>query len=274
MTQLLYSALKLSFIRKDPLHGNIEGGVGTGFYWLHEGVVYLVTNWHNVTGINPVTEQSISTTGLIPTHVIVPVVLKTSPRNGQEMAERKRFEIALYNDEQPSWLEHPKFGNLVDVVAIKIALMDQELISLPMNAIPDFVDFQPDIGDDVFVIGYPMGLDGGKELAIWKRGSIASSPFMDLDDLPKLLIDTATRKGMSGSPVVVRRKGIIHPRDESVASSGISDRTIIGEADTFLGVYSGRLGNDEMGIQLGIVWKSTVIKEIISGRRRGRSGNL
>jgi hypothetical protein len=94
-----------------------------------------------------------------------------------------------------------------------------------------------------------------------------------LDDLPKLLIDTATRRGMSGSPVVARRSGIIHPRGENLGATGISPNTIIGQADTFLGVYSGRLGNDEMGIQVGIVWKASVIEEIISGNLRGRIGS-
>lgn len=248
-------------------------GIGTGFFWLHNGTVYLITNWHNVTGTNPITEQPIASTGLIPTHAIVPALLRIEPQNGLQMAQRNRFEVALYDGEAPIWFEHPRFGSDVDVVAIKLGPMDEGLISLPINTVPELIDFQPDLGDDVFVIGYPMGLDGGKELAIWKRGSIATSPTMDLDDLPKLLIDTATRRGMSGSPVVARRSGIIHPRGENLGATGISPNTIIGQADTFLGVYSGRLGNDEMGIQVGIVWKASVIEEIISGNLRGRIGS-
>jgi hypothetical protein len=39
-----------------------------------------------------------------------------------------------------------------------------------------------------------------------------------------------------------------------------------GEGELFLGVYSGRLGEDEFKAQLGIVWKKEVIEEIITGK--------
>ena len=100
---------------------------------------------------------------------------------------------------------------------------------------------------------YPRGLDGGNELAIWKRASIASEPKHDIDGLPKLLIDTATRQGMSGSPVIVRRRGMTVPRGVQRVPGKLTGQELIGESDTFLGVYSGRIGDDPMGVQLGIV---------------------
>ena len=38
-----------------------------------------------------------------------------------------------------------------------------------------------------------------------------------------------------------------------------------GPCARFVGIYSGRLGEDEMKAQLGIVWKAHVVDEIIDG---------
>jgi hypothetical protein len=44
-----------------------------------------------------------------------------------------------------------------------------------------------------------------------------------------------------------------------------------GKGRKFLGIYSGRVGDDTFLAQLGIVWKSRVIDEIIEGRKIGLS---
>ncbi|WP_375161860.1 trypsin-like peptidase domain-containing protein [Bradyrhizobium sp. RDT46] len=245
--------------------------VATGFFWLSDRDFYLITNWHNVTGWDQLQGKSLSGSGAQPTYIEMPLLLRADGQAGhQTMAVRKRYNIPLYADGKPIF-EHPKHGSHIDVIAIKVALMDESLISKPINALDTFVDFEPQAGDDVFVLGYPGGLDGGHELAIWKRGSIASQPQIDIDGLPKLLIDTATRQGMSGAPVVARRTGITVPRGVKASPEVLSGQEIIGQSDTFLGVYSGRIGDDPMGLQLGIVWKAAVVDEIIRGGRAGRS---
>lgn len=130
-------------------------------------------------------------------------------------------------------------------------------------------DFNPpEVGDDVFVLGYPFNLNGSREMPIWKRGSIATEPYFDLDNLPKVLIDTATRQGMSGSPVIFQRIGLI---DNYIDENTISDISI-GTIRGFLGIYSGRIGSkDELQAQLGIVWKKKVIDEIVLGKVLGNT---
>ena len=59
----------------------------------------------------------------------------------------------------------------------------------------------------MFVLGYPKGISGGRGFPIWKRASIATEPDIQHDGLPKLLVDTATREGMSGAPVVAIADG-------------------------------------------------------------------
>ena len=112
---------------------------------------------------------------------------------------------------------------------------------------------------EAFVIGYPRGMSGGGNFPIWKRATIATEPDLDLDDLPKFYIDTATREGMSGSPVYAQEVGYWLPE-------GISDpsQASIGKGHRFVGVYSGRLGaEDEFKAQLGVVWKESALISLV-----------
>jgi hypothetical protein len=122
-------------------------------------------------------------------------------------------------------------------------------------------------GMDVFVLGYPLGLSGGGRFPLWKRGSIASEPDVDIDDLPKMYIDTATREGMSGAPVCMPKKLGSGRRKERNFPMG----AMFGKGHRFIGIYSGRVGDDPFLAQLGIVWKEEAIQEIIAGAHSGTS---
>ncbi len=50
-------------------------------------------------------------------------------------------------------------------------------------------------------------------------------------------------------------------------NSGMGDQDWFGEADSFVGVYSGRLGASQLEAQMGIVWKKLLIEEIVNGSR-------
>ena len=99
----------------------------------------------------------------------------------------------------------------------------------------------------------------GGVFPIWKKASIASEPNIDIQQMPYFFIDTATRSGMSGSPVVIYRKRSFTIEEESTGKFS-------GHITKLIGVYSGRIGADSDMIsdaQLGRVWKASVIDEII-----------
>jgi hypothetical protein len=81
--------------------------------------------------------------------------------------------------------------------------------------------------------------------------------FADLPDRRRVLIDSATREGMSGAPVVARSiGGYLHENGAFTLGEGISTRPI--------GVYSGRLATqDDMDAQIGIVWPFPLIERIM-----------
>jgi hypothetical protein len=117
------------------------------------------------------------------------------------------------------------------------------------------------IGMDVFILGYPFGF-GPAGLPIWKRGSIASEPDLAAAGQLHILVDTASRPGMSGSPVIRRSWGT-HMLENNNVSLGT------GSATKFVGVYSGRLATiDPLDAQLGLTWPAYFVGEIIAGAKR------
>jgi len=248
--------------RKNVTGDPPQSAQATGFLWLQDKTYYLITNWHNVTGWDLVNQRAVTDSALTRDSLAFRLVVLKERRDGVSFAEGKYPIIDLYgSDGRPAWLEHPTHGPKVDVVAIKIGEVDDDwtMFSVPINNISDLMDFEVIAGDEAFVLGYPLGLHGGARFPIWKRASIASEPAIDLDGLPKILIDTATRRGMSGSPVIAVRRGLVNPR----GVVGMTNETVIGMGETFLGVYSGRVDDDPLGAQIGIVWKGTVVEEIV-----------
>jgi hypothetical protein len=127
-----------------------------------------------------------------------------------------------------------------------------------------FEDLFHVVGADLFVIGFPLAEDGAK-FAIWKRGSIASELFAAWHSKPAFLIDCRTSNGMSGAPVVRR---VFGPAIKSDLS------TSLGAAVTseFMGIYSGRLHDDDNIASIGIVWWRSVIDEILKNPMLGDRG--
>ncbi len=234
-------------------------GTGTAFIYEYEEKFYLITNWHNVTGVNPITEEQIGSHGGIPDLLEFTILVKQIP-----YIEWGHFTVNLYNDNTSDWLIHPLYKEKVDVVAIELDFSENfKGIFKPINKIK-FDNFKLEVSDDVFILGFPYSLKGGGHFPIWKRGSVATEPDLDYDGLPKFFIDSASKSGMSGSPVIFKRNGI-----HGAYGGSLQPDSLIGEIQGFIGIYSGRLiGESKLDAQLGIVWKKEVIEEIIEGNLR------
>ena len=223
---------------------------GTAFFWEEEkGQTFLVTNWHNFSGKDPFTGNHLSANAAEPNRITFDVF------EGGDLNKRRLGSTDLFENDIPTWLEHPTHKSRVDVVCKKIDLSGHSVF--PINTLPND-QIVSTIGHDVFILGYPMGIDTLR-FPVWKRGSVASEPDIDVDNLPMFYVDTATARGMSGSPVI-RRDTSGEMEDGTFAlGAGMMSR--------FVGVYSGRITpKDKHEAHLGIVWKSSVIPEIISGR--------
>jgi hypothetical protein len=236
---------------------------GTGFAYEQDDAVYLITNWHNVAGRDPASGACLSKT------LATRDMITTLFRDPSQVGTCRREHLKLYRDDamrEPAWYEHPTFGRKVDVVALPLSdQIRSEYRLFPINAIEFDSGFKEEVADDAFVVGYPFADTTYASLPIWKRASLASEPDIDVDHLPKMLIDTATRPGLSGSPVIIQRIGL-HGK-----GGALTGDTIIGRIRNFVGIYSGRIGDDELKAQLGVVWKARVISEIVGAKGSGKS---
>jgi hypothetical protein len=220
---------------------------GTGFVAHSSNGPVLVTNLHNVTGINPQTGQPLSPTGGLPDEI-------TIAHNVQnQLGQGKHVREPLYEAGRPRWKEHPTHGPKVDIAALPLTNLDH------VQLYPyDLVNPGPDIAigpaDVVSVIGFPFGLAGGS-LAIWATGFVASEPNVDYNALPMFLIDCRGRPGQSGSPVIAYRNGGAVPNADGGAS------IFAGPVHRLFGIYSGRINAQS---DIGMVWKTSAIQALVA----------
>jgi hypothetical protein len=180
---------------------NIGLSHGTCFFYVKNGSRYLVTNWHNLSGRKSFSGQPISETGAIPNKIGLQFHINDQLGSWSEL-----YLFPLYSDkQQPLWLQHPRYGQDVDIAVFKI-IVPQGFNIYPINEINTSEDMQVEIDMDVYVLGFPIKLFTGI-FPTWKRGTIATEPVFSIDDMPKFLIDTATQQGMSGAPVILRARG-------------------------------------------------------------------
>lgn len=262
----------------------------TGFFVRSSGSLFLVTNWHVVTGINPA-----SPTCLMNSYESVPHYFKLNlySKNDDGILE---YSLPLYGpDMMPLWKEH-RVGSGVDLVIYRIpAQLENSCKFMCVDIMPPNSDYsiKENVAKDVFVLGYPFsraelheafGADAPDYIPLWKRGSIASEPDV-LFGGRVLLIDSLSRAGMSGSPVFVAQddKYMMSKNPHNLAvfkkfSEGelITDELLnnFNFEDTtseliknfqFLGVYSGTIGSTKLAeVALGKCWHANVLREIFS----------
>ena len=228
-------------------------GTASSFVAVHNSAHYLVTNWHVVAGRRPDSGTAISASGAVPDQLSV-----THNAASQLGVWLPKTEPLYDSDGDPLWLEHPAHGRRVDVVALPIGTdADLAFYSYDPQNPGTMILFTP--GADVTIIGFPFGVTVGGFLGIWVQGTVASEPDVDFSGLQCFLVDSRTRPGQSGSPVILHRIGS-HLREDGGTMLGA------GEVERFIGVYSGRINNDS---DLGYVWKVQALLDILEGQRRG-----
>ena len=225
--------------------------VGTCFLWRFDNQIGIVTAWHNLSGTHPESRRSLSSTGGRPDTIKVHT---STASTGIRVVITQRLYDDLGN---ANWLVHPDIGDQVDIAVLQLGIsLPEASLAMPLN---DIVE-QPIaalVGADAFIVGYPKAIDE-LGLPIWKRASIASEPQLCNDQAGprRLLVDSASREGMSGAPVYLRSIGS-YMNDQGTFVIGAA------VANKFIGVYTGRLAvRDELDAQLGIVWPASLVETI------------
>ncbi len=264
-----------------PIEMTFQGKVracGTGFLWREGKLVYLVTNWHNVSGQDPFNGRHLSHGGVIPDSInAYPTILNSE--GDVKTATREKITLQLFEEfHAPKWVQSRYFNELrIDIAALELRGNCQEYVVI--NSGTDERLFVH-VGVDVFIVGYPCAVCDDLKSPIWKRGSIASEPLagwavplLSCDEqpglywkrMPAFLVDAASREGMSGSPVFRRIFG---------PSASYQDQELVVDASKvmateFVGVYSGRLSEPRADLSIGIAWYGSLVSEVINNPAPG-----
>ena len=250
----------------------LSDATGFFFYGVVESkpTLWLVSNWHVFSGrhIEP-PNAALAKTGSIPNRVKFQV-LKLLPNSVAEVWEQ--FADLYEKDGRAIWFQHP-LKSEIDIGVLNCGDLLSEFAVNGIKAKANQYSMKIEIGDDVFVLGYPLGFTHFMSTPIWKRGTIASEPHWETPSSKhRIVIDATTRAGMSGSPVVLRQK------THYVSMTGEVVKHV--NASRILGVYSSRPNFkgalpsliDDMHDQrseLGYVYKSGLIEQVIKDGGRG-----
>lgn len=246
-------------------------GFATGFLIEKDGKHFLVSNYHVFSGKNAATGNPTSKSGTCPTHVRV---FHHKLNAIGDFVER--VEPLYDTDKNPlfKFLEPEAGDSYIPDVAVLPLSQSEGIQKNPLSyrsPILQHNDMFPGQSISISIVGFPFGLTSFKNFPIWKAGELAMELHADFQGLPCFLVDSATRGGMSGSPVYAYLDGAIKTT---------SSQTIYGpRIPQFLGVYSGRLNVppkalqelqreslseiEELGSDLGMVWKWEIIDKIL-----------
>lgn len=243
------SAMALHLTMSD-LAGPIS--TGTGIVLSVGETNWLVTAGHNFTGEHPGTGERLNASGRRPTEVGIRSTWFDT------LGQWTTVSRQLVDEErEPLWVEHPSLGRRVDVVALRLDEWPNTATLYPLAIeAPGLAHLT--VADDVSIIGYPFGITGGEGFPIWSRGTIATELDFDHDALPMFLIDSRTRPGQSGSPVMwYSSHGMIPVEGGWQLNDGTAPPL------TLLGIYSGRI-NDQS--DLGRVFTVSAVRDMLSGQ--------
>lgn len=242
------------------LCGGRQIGTATGFFLKHNSAWVLVTNWHVLSGRDPTTGQPRHESGGVPEVCRYYVAHKTDEGIHWQPTEERLGDAMLGT---ATWLHHPQLGQSADLAVLPLALADIPLARDFLAPDGHDADMFIDLGAEVFIPGFPMGLAANGLMPIWKRASVASSLEFGHSINRFFFVDTATREGMSGSPCLAISNWRHYAMDRATRKVRIVERPL---SWRLLGVYSGRRNaSDSFEAQIGVVWRENLIIETLGG---------
>lgn len=249
MTQPLILPASALTLRVEMRFSGHTLGSASGFVVVGPAGPVLITNRHVVTGRHQDTNVPIDKQCGLPDELVIRHHL------GELGTFGDRVEPLFDVRRRPLWKEHPILSARADVIALPITNTAGGVMLRPLSSLPNHGVPQPTLmcSDLVRIIGFPFGKDGGG-FPIWTTGFVASEPQLLIDSLPLFLVDSRTRPGQSGSPVVMHTNaGPTRKPDGSLFF-------VHGPTTWFLGVYSGRIHSES---DVGRVWTAACVYEVV-----------
>lgn len=243
---------------------------GTGFLYAttrgtQPDTVFLVTNYHVVTGNEPQSQVP-------PKGDRLQFYLHTSR---EDPTSYFTVNIPLYTKTgEPVWIRSTQFPE-ADVVLVPIVpeLYDGRGQLFVFSEAHTQIDMKVRPATQATLLGYPYGFFDTKNfLPVWKTGHLATEPSFDFQGEPVFLVDVSAFPGMSGAPAVAVSQGVYE--DEAGAMMTGVQRKLLGVFSAMRMVKT-RPSVDATGmavdpttpnpgdsLQLGYVWKASLINDI------------
>lgn len=227
---------------------------GSGCFWRHNGVVYLLTARHVLTGRSPFDDSILSEAGYIPKRIRVhPMMLL---ENGSYIRASTEIELP----EVGGYLEDPKFDELrTDIAAVACFTDPQKKCFCINDSNEIFENVFTHVAMECAIVDYPTQRFGNLMMPVWRRGAIASEPMLPVDGRPMFLVDAATSPGFSGSPVFRWHVGPL-PQQQPDGSITINQDRVL--TMTLVGIYAGRLQHPHYGGEIPFVFYANRIPEL------------
>jgi S1-C subfamily serine protease len=129
------------------------------------------------------------------------VVLVTRHRDEKNRWLEQVVGITIRKNGKPLWTQHPSS----DVATIYVRLPNGAIpILVPEELLAgdgELTNYEVHPGDELNVLGYPLGFSGPAGFPILRSGKIASFPLVPSKDNPYFYLDFRVFKGNSGGPV-------------------------------------------------------------------------
>lgn len=129
----------------------------------------------------------------------------------KETGGTERFPIQLKDGQEIKWLAHENVDVDLAMMAINYNVLNEEnidwiFINEEMMAFPEkYSEIGIELGDEVFLLGFPMGLSGKyQNYAIVREGTLARIDEEIIKAEKSILIDATVFPGNSGGPVLLK----------------------------------------------------------------------
>lgn len=259
------------------LEGRTASGssVGTGFFFMHDDHLFIVTNKHVVEGVKA---------GSF-------VVLRGQDVEGERVPLFGNGIAIPFNE--TNFIGHPDPD--VDVAAMNVSTVITDIVNaghklfwkhLSDKEFPTKEHFEKFIGpmEEVVFVGYPSGIwDHKNVLPVARRGMTATPSYVDFNGTKTFLIDASVFPGSSGSPVFIYYAGG-HPDKEGNLYAGNRMHFMGIVAKVYQRLEQGEirvvdiptaqkyLAEINQMIDLGIVYKAETVKECVEHYLRVSTG--
>lgn len=274
-------------VRIETIYPDNKVGYGTGFllsidFKGDRKSIFLITNKHVIEGgakwripFNLSNENTPDDKPLIGEQTGADI------GNPQYMLRNGEFVKTGLKNIPDIWIRHDKYDiAITDFTPIYARLVENKktpfIRAFNYNHFPKQEDIENKIDaiEEVLIVGYPNALYDSNSLIPIVRQGITATPFsIDFENEPKFLIDASIFPGSSGSPVLILdrnlqyRKGNWNLKPRSYLLGIVSSTHIRKEYNEVfqrdIPVHLKNFVESKQMIDLGVVYKSSIIKEMI-----------